>query len=123
MDSVKALGGSKLQGQMTSASSIKTQDIKAPATLFNYEVVSKIGEGTYGVVYLSRSKVEPKKVLAIKSFKSSPREGEGVSPTAIREIMLLRELKHVNIVRLDSVHINRCSHRSHRSYNLPSIMF
>lgn len=34
-------------------------------------------------------------------------EGEGVSPTAIREIMLLRELVHENIVRLDGVHINR----------------
>ncbi len=27
--------------------------------------------------------------------------------TAIREIMLLRELHHENIVRLDSVHLNR----------------
>lgn len=34
-------------------------------------------------------------------------EGDGISPTAIREIMLLRELSHENIVRLDSVHINR----------------
>jgi hypothetical protein len=30
-----------------------------------------------------------------------------VSPTAIREIMLLKELCHENVVRLDSVHINR----------------
>ena len=32
---------------------------------------------------------------------------EGVSITAIREIMLLRELRHENIVRLSSVHVNR----------------
>lgn len=31
----------------------------------------------------------------------------GVSPTAIREVMLLRELRHDNIVHLDSVHLNR----------------
>jgi len=30
-----------------------------------------------------------------------------VSPTAIREIMLLREMHHPNVVRLDSVHIDR----------------
>ncbi len=34
-------------------------------------------------------------------------EGDGISPTAVREMMLLRELHHENIVRLDSVHINR----------------
>ena len=34
-------------------------------------------------------------------------EGDGISPTAIREIMLLRELRHANVVRLDRVHINR----------------
>ena len=34
-------------------------------------------------------------------------EGDGISPTAVREIMLLRELDHENVVALDSVHINR----------------
>jgi len=34
-------------------------------------------------------------------------EGDGISPTAIREIMLLRELKHDNIVHLDAVHLYR----------------
>jgi hypothetical protein len=34
-------------------------------------------------------------------------EGDGISPTAIREIMLLRETDHENIVHLDSVHLNR----------------
>ena len=34
-------------------------------------------------------------------------EEDGISPTAIREIMLLQEISHENIVRLDSVHLNR----------------
>ncbi len=34
-------------------------------------------------------------------------EADGISITAIREIMLLKELRHENIVRLDCVHINR----------------
>lgn len=43
--------------------------------------------------------------IAIKKFKQS-KEGDGVSPTAIREIMLLRECLHENIVKLVNVHIN-----------------
>ncbi|KAG1659780.1 hypothetical protein FOA52_015881 [Chlamydomonas sp. UWO 241] len=70
-----------------------------------FEKGEKIGEGTYGLVYHARSKENGGR-FALKQFKSQ-REGEGVSPTAIREIMLLRELNHENIVRLDSVHINR----------------
>ena len=34
-------------------------------------------------------------------------EGDGVSITAIREIMLLRELRHPNIVSLEAVHVSR----------------
>lgn len=44
-------------------------------------------------------------------------EGDGVSVTAIREIMLLRELKHLNIVNLEAVHVCRkvfllCGHKA-----------
>jgi cyclin-dependent kinase 8/11 len=70
-----------------------------------FEKGEKIGEGTYGWVYHARSKDTGFR-FALKQFKGG-REGEGLSPTAIREIMLLRELNHENIVRLDSVHINR----------------
>ncbi len=42
------------------------------------------------------------------STRPSPvQESDGISPTAIREIMLLKEIKHEHIVRLDSVHLNR----------------
>ncbi|CAM6126132.1 unnamed protein product [Calypogeia fissa] len=78
-----------------------------PAWLNQYELVGKIGEGTYGLVYLARSKQLPHRGvrIAIKKFKQS-KEGDGVSPTAIREIMLLRECVHDNIVKLVTVHIN-----------------
>ena len=79
----------------------------APAYLTAlFDIVAQIGEGTYGVVYLARSRAQFPRTLAVKTFKPG-REGEGVSPTAIREMMLLRELRHDNIVRLDSVHLNR----------------
>ncbi|MCO5564966.1 hypothetical protein L7F22_045359 [Adiantum nelumboides] len=78
-----------------------------PAWLQQYELVGKIGEGTYGLVFLARSKLPSNKGvhIAIKKFKQS-KEGDGVSPTAIREIMLLRECDHENVVKLVNVHIN-----------------
>lgn len=72
-----------------------------------YEIIGKIGEGTYGLVYLAKHKDKAKGSgkTAIKKFKQG-KEGEGVSPTAIREIMLLRECSHENIVKLVNVHTN-----------------
>lgn len=64
-----------------------------PAWLQQYELVGKIGEGTYGLVFLARLKpAHPApgrrgQPIAIKKFKQS-KEGDGVSPTAIREIMV-----------------------------------
>ncbi|XP_010918105.1 cyclin-dependent kinase E-1 [Elaeis guineensis] len=75
-----------------------------PAWLQFYDLVGKIGEGTYGLVFLARTK-HRKGCIAIKKFKQS-KEGDGVSPTAIREIMLLREISHENVVKLVNVHIN-----------------
>ncbi|XP_047165043.1 cyclin-dependent kinase E-1 isoform X1 [Vigna umbellata] len=71
-----------------------------------YDLLGKIGEGTYGLVFLARTKTpSPSKSIAIKKFKQS-KDGDGVSPTAIREIMLLREITHENVVKLVNVHIN-----------------
>nr|CAN68041.1 hypothetical protein VITISV_039275 [Vitis vinifera] len=78
-----------------------------PAWLQQYDLIGKIGEGTYGLVFLARTKSPSNrgKSIAIKKFKQS-KDGDGVSPTAIREIMLLREISHENVVKLVNVHIN-----------------
>jgi len=65
----------------------------------------KIGEGTYGKVY-KVIQLSTNKTFAIKKFKNT-KEGEGISLTACREIMLLRELKHPNIVGLEEVSLER----------------
>lgn len=68
-----------------------------------FQKVEKIGEGTYGVVYKARNK-ETGQLVALKKIRLDL-ETEGVPSTAIREISLLKELKHPNIVRLlDVVH-------------------
>ena len=59
--------------------------------------VEKIGEGTYGVVYKARSK-KLGNFFALKKIRLESEE-EGVPSTAIREISLLKELQHPNIVR------------------------
>lgn len=62
-----------------------------------YEKVEKIGEGTYGVVYKARDRVT-NVTIALKKIRLE-QEDEGVPSTAIREISLLKEMQHVNIVR------------------------
>ncbi|XP_074900673.1 cyclin-dependent kinase 3 isoform X2 [Buteo buteo] len=68
-----------------------------------FQKVEKIGEGTYGVVYKARNK-RTGQLVALKKIRLDS-ETEGVPSTAIREISLLKELKHPNIVRLlDVIH-------------------
>jgi cyclin-dependent kinase 2 len=64
-----------------------------------YEKVEKIGEGTYGVVYKARDKVT-NETIALKKIRLE-QEDEGVPSTAIREISLLKEMQHSNIVKYD----------------------
>ena len=71
-----------------------------------YEQVEKIGEGTYGVVYRARD-VATGQVIALKKIRLEQEE-EGVPSTAIREISLLKELRHVNVVRHACCHHACC---------------
>ncbi|XP_076062253.1 cyclin-dependent kinase 2-like [Oratosquilla oratoria] len=74
--------------------------------LQNYEKIEKIGEGTYGVVYKAQDR-KTRKIVALKKIRLD-NESDGVPSTAIREITLLKELDHENIVRLlDVVHADR----------------
>lgn len=59
---------------------------------------SNLGEGTYGVVYKALDK-QTKEVVALKRIRLEV-EDEGIPSTALREISLLRELNHENIVKL-----------------------
>jgi len=63
--------------------------------------IEKIGEGTYGVVFKGKNK-KTGEIVAMKKIRLES-EDEGVPSTAIREISLLKELQHPNIVGLRDV--------------------
>ncbi|KAH3871880.1 cyclin-dependent kinase 1-like [Dreissena polymorpha] len=67
----------------------------------DYLKIEKIGEGTYGVVYKGKNK-KTNKFVALKKIRLES-EDEGVPSTAVREISLLKELQHPNIVCLEDV--------------------
>ena len=74
-----------------------------------YTRTEKLGEGTYGVVFKARHN-DTGEMIALKKIRLDS-EDEGVPGTALREISLLKELKHENIVR--------CARAATRTYRVP----
>ena len=71
--------------------------------LEKYTKVEKVGEGTYGVVYKCKVK-DTNNFVALKKIRLE-NEDEGIPSTSIREISILKQLRHPNIVYLiDLIH-------------------
>ncbi|CAE8630481.1 unnamed protein product, partial [Polarella glacialis] len=66
-----------------------------------FDIVEKLGEGTYGKVYKAVNRLT-REVLALKKIRILYEE-EGVPATAIREVSLLKECDHPNVIRLHEV--------------------
>lgn len=66
-----------------------------------FEIISQIGEGTYGQVYKAKDK-QTAELVALKKVRLE-NEKEGFPITAIREIKILRQLSHENIVCLKEI--------------------
>lgn len=64
----------------------------------NFQNIEKIGEGTYGIVYKAHDKITGQ-LVALKRIRLDS-EADGVPSSALREISLLKELEHPNVVRL-----------------------
>lgn len=78
----------------------------APADVFRsykekYHLLETIGEGTYGVVFRG---VESStgRIVALKKIRTNTPD-DGLPATSIREIKLLKNLQHSNIIKLHSV--------------------
>ena len=68
----------------------------AVATHDRYVKTEKLGEGTYGVVYKAHDK-QTNSFVALKRMPVAAWQ-EGVPATAMREISVLKEIVHPNIV-------------------------
>ena len=84
-----------------------------------YERINFLGEGTFATVYKAKDLLDPHgRIVAIKKIKvlqdgliscnyfklGDRREArDGINRTALREIKLLQELKHENIIELVDV--------------------
>uniref|UniRef100_A0A4W5JIU3 Cyclin dependent kinase 17 n=1 Tax=Hucho hucho TaxID=62062 RepID=A0A4W5JIU3_9TELE len=73
--------------------------------LETYIKLDKLGEGTYATVFKGRSKLTDN-LVALKEIRLE--HEEGAPCTAIREVSLLKDLKHANIVTLhDIIHTDK----------------
>ncbi|CAL8074439.1 unnamed protein product [Orchesella dallaii] len=67
----------------------------------SFEMIAQIGEGTYGQVYKAKDKISGS-MAALKKVRLE-NEKEGFPITAVREIKILRQLNHKNIVNLKEI--------------------
>eukprot|EP00095_Tigriopus_kingsejongensis_P006820 maker-scaffold82_size396747-snap-gene-1.17 protein:Tk06820 transcript:maker-scaffold82_size396747-snap-gene-1.17-mRNA-1 annotation:"cyclin-dependent kinase-like 1" len=75
---------------------------RAPSRLMErYEKLSKVGEGSYGVVYKCRAR-DTGGLVAIKKFTETE-DDPLIRKIALREIRMLKNLKHPNLVNLIEV--------------------
>lgn len=63
-----------------------------------YEVLGIVNEGAYGIVYKAKNK-DTGEYVAIKKFKETD-DDEIVRKTTLREVKVLRMIKHPNVVQL-----------------------
>lgn len=93
---------------LTSPSQVSPRHLARPQNTFkgcsritDYEVLGKLGEGTFGEVHRARSK-KTGSVVALKKILMH-NEKDGFPITALREIKLLKLLSHENILRLEEM--------------------
>lgn len=68
----------------------------------DYQIISQVGEGTYGCVYKAVDKSDNSKTVALKKVRLE-NERDGFPITAVREIKILRQLDHRNVVKLYNI--------------------
>ncbi|KAI9800677.1 MAG: hypothetical protein M1825_003999 [Sarcosagium campestre] len=73
------------------------------SSISNFERIDRLGEGTYGVVSRARD-TRTSKIVALKEVRIDPNERQnGIPITTLREISILRSLKHRNIINVFDV--------------------
>ena len=70
-----------------------------------YERIDFLGEGTFATVYKAKDLADNGRIVAIKKIKLGNRTEarDGLNRTALREIKLMQELRHTNVIELIDV--------------------
>lgn len=72
-----------------------------------YRKTTKLGEGTYAIVFKGEVVDQPGTFVAIKKIKINAEFKDGIAMDAIREIKHLQELSHPNIIKLHAVYSSK----------------
>ncbi|CAD5116300.1 DgyrCDS5206 [Dimorphilus gyrociliatus] len=84
----------------------------------SYERKEKLGEGTYGVVYKAINSLTGECVALKRIDYNKNGEREGVPSTALREVNMLKQLEHDNVVKLLNVFCDTPQQGSNSTYKL-----
>ncbi|ORX60312.1 Pkinase-domain-containing protein [Hesseltinella vesiculosa] len=71
----------------------------------DFEKINRVGEGTYGIVYRVKD-VKNGQTMAVKRIRME-RETDGMPISSLREISILKRMKHPNIVNVMDVAVGR----------------
>lgn len=71
--------------------------------------MNRIGEGTYGIVYRAKDTTNDK-IVALKKVRME-HEKDGIPVSSLREIQVLLNCRHENIVQLKEVVVGRSLER------------
>merc|ERR1719210_2709273 len=94
-----------LEGPLTRATRRQSLSEIGFGRMDTYTKLDKLGEGTYATVFKGKSRLTDN-LVALKEIRLE--HEEGAPCTAIREVSLLKDLKHNNIVTLhDIVHTEK----------------
>ena len=74
---------------------------KEPRCIDDFNIIAQIGEGTFGQVFKAKDSATDE-IVALKKVRAD-HEKEGFPVSAVREIKILRQLKHENIVNLKEI--------------------
>lgn len=89
------------QNNINQTSTAKRRPVLVHSSMEKYEKIAKIGEGSYGIVFKCRNR-DNGQLVAIKKYLETE-DDPLIKKIAMREIKMLKQLKHPNLINLIEV--------------------
>lgn len=99
--STAAFSNSSNSNNNSTANTAKRRPVMIHSSMEKYEKIAKIGEGSYGIVFKCRNR-ENGQLVAIKKYLETE-DDPLIKKIAMREIKMLKQLKHPNLINLIEV--------------------